>query len=76
MGILDFNIPYSIALMLAKGIEVTAIILIMATVTWQVLLVAIPVLIIVVYAQVSAYFFQLFFELLLQFYIIISSYVL
>ena len=67
MSILDFNIPYSIALMLANGIEVIAIIAIMATVTWQVLVVAVPVLTIIVYAQVSVNFFQLFFKLFLQF---------
>lgn len=54
MSVIDFDIPYSIAFVLAAGIESVAIILIMATVTWQVLVVAIPVVIMVVFVQVSA----------------------
>ncbi|ONK80674.1 uncharacterized protein A4U43_C01F20450 [Asparagus officinalis] len=51
MSILDFDIPYSIAFVIAPAIEMIAIIMVMAAVTWQVLVVAIPVLIIMVYFQ-------------------------
>jgi len=68
MSILDFDIPFSIAFVLASGIEILGIIFIVATVTWQVLVVAIPVLIIMVFAQVSAnyFFFQSFSKLILN----------
>ncbi|XP_020574947.1 ABC transporter C family member 8-like [Phalaenopsis equestris] len=48
---LDFDVPYSLAFFIAGSIEVLSTILIMATVTWQVLVVAFPVLIIVAYLQ-------------------------
>lgn len=51
MSIIDFDIPYSAAFVLAGVTEVIGIIVIVATVTWQVLVVAIPVLIVTVYAQ-------------------------
>ncbi|XP_072959898.1 ABC transporter C family member 8-like [Typha angustifolia] len=51
MSILDFEIPYSIAFTLAGGLEVILIIIVMATVTWQVLIVAVPVTIVMLYIQ-------------------------
>jgi ATP-binding cassette, subfamily C (CFTR/MRP), member 1 len=53
MSILDYDIPYSIAFTLAGFIEVLTTIAAMASVTWQVLIVAIPVLIAVQYVQVN-----------------------
>ncbi|XP_074587470.1 ABC transporter C family member 8-like isoform X2 [Curcuma longa] len=51
LSILDFDIPYSIAFVIAGSIDLITIIVIMASVTWQVVIVAIPVLIIMVFAQ-------------------------
>ncbi|WOL09093.1 hypothetical protein Cni_G17846 [Canna indica] len=51
LSILDFDIPYSLVFVLAGGIELIVTIIIMASVTWQVVVVAIPVLIIMVFAQ-------------------------
>ncbi|KAJ4782163.1 ABC transporter C family member 8 [Rhynchospora pubera] len=51
LSILDFDIPYSIAFVVTGSIEVAVIIMIMSTVTWQVLIIAIPVLIILIYIQ-------------------------
>jgi ABC-type multidrug transport system fused ATPase/permease subunit len=53
LSILDFDIPYSMAFVAAGGIEVVTTVLVMGTVTWQVLVVAIPVAITMVYVQVS-----------------------
>jgi ATP-binding cassette, subfamily C (CFTR/MRP), member 1 len=52
LSILDFDIPYSMAFV-TTGIEVVTTILVMGTVTWQVLVVAVPVTITMVYVQVS-----------------------
>ncbi|KAI4962717.1 hypothetical protein ZWY2020_025902, partial [Hordeum vulgare] len=51
LSILDFDIPYSMAFVVTGGIEVVTTVLVMGTVTWQVLLVAIPVAISMVYVQ-------------------------
>lgn len=51
LSILDFDIPYSIVFTFAGSIELVAMIVIIASVTWQVVIVAIPVLIIMVFAQ-------------------------
>ncbi|KAJ4782162.1 ABC transporter C family member 8 [Rhynchospora pubera] len=51
LSILDFDIPYSIAFVVTGSIEVAVIIVIMSTVTWQVLIIAIPVLIVLIYVQ-------------------------
>lgn len=56
MSILDFDIPYSISFVVAGSIEVALVIIVMSTVTWQVLIVAIPVIIIMTYVQVSFQF--------------------
>nr|QEY08334.1 ATP-binding cassette sub-family C member 8 [Crocus sativus] len=51
MSILDYDISYSLTCVLAPYIELVAIIIIMAVVTWEVLAVAIPILIIIIYVQ-------------------------
>lgn len=51
MSILDYDIPFSFAFVVAAVIEISATIIIMAAVTWQVLLVAIPVIIGTIYVQ-------------------------
>ncbi|XP_062229045.1 ABC transporter C family member 8-like isoform X2 [Phragmites australis] len=51
LSILDFDIPYSMAFVATGGIEVVTTVLVMGTVTWQVLVVAIPVTITMVYVQ-------------------------
>ena len=52
MSILDFDIPFCLAFVLAGAVEIVGIIAIMSTVTWQVLLVAIPVTFLTLYVQV------------------------
>ncbi|CAD6336545.1 unnamed protein product [Miscanthus lutarioriparius] len=51
LSILDFDIPYSMAFVATGGIEVVTTVLVMGTVTWQVLVVAIPVTITMIYVQ-------------------------
>ncbi|KAL6602858.1 hypothetical protein ACP70R_043219 [Stipagrostis hirtigluma subsp. patula] len=51
LSILDFDIPYSMAFVVTATIEVVTTILVMGTVTWQVLVVAVPVAITMVYVQ-------------------------
>ncbi|THU52387.1 hypothetical protein C4D60_Mb10t03460 [Musa balbisiana] len=51
LSILDFDIPYSIVFVLAGSIELSGIIIIMASVTWQVLIVAVPVMILMIFVQ-------------------------
>jgi len=53
LSILDFDIPYSMAFVTTGTIEVVTTVLVMGTVTWEVLIVAIPVTITIVYVQVS-----------------------
>jgi hypothetical protein len=53
LSILDFDIPYSMAFVATGGIEVVTTVLVISTVTWQVLVVAVPVAITMVYVQVS-----------------------
>ncbi|TVU07886.1 hypothetical protein EJB05_41261 [Eragrostis curvula] len=53
LSILDFDIPYSMAYMVTGSIQVVTTILVMGTVTWQVLVVAIPVGITMVYVQLT-----------------------
>jgi hypothetical protein len=55
LSILDFDIPYSMAFVAAGGIEVVTTVLVMGAVTWQVLVVAIPVTITMIYVQVSTH---------------------
>nr|XP_010915338.1 ABC transporter C family member 8 [Elaeis guineensis] len=51
MSILDFDIPFSFAFEVAAVIEIASTITIMVAVTWQVLIVAIPVIIATIYVQ-------------------------
>uniref|UniRef100_A0A6V7QR02 ABC transporter C family member 8 n=1 Tax=Ananas comosus var. bracteatus TaxID=296719 RepID=A0A6V7QR02_ANACO len=51
MSILDFDIPYSISFVIAGGVDAAMTIIVMATVTWQVLIVATPVTILMIYIQ-------------------------
>uniref|UniRef100_A0A1D1YI66 ABC transporter C family member 8 n=1 Tax=Anthurium amnicola TaxID=1678845 RepID=A0A1D1YI66_9ARAE len=51
MSVLDYDILYSILFSLVASIEMLATILVMATVTWQVLIVAVPIMIAVRYYQ-------------------------
>jgi ATP-binding cassette, subfamily C (CFTR/MRP), member 1 len=63
MSILDFDIPYSMSFVIAGCIEVSMAIIVMSTVTWQVLIIAFPVIIIVMKVQVS---FQSYFIYILE----------
>lgn len=49
---MDFDVPYSIIFVAASGMEIVTTIGIMASVTWQVLIVAIPAMIATKYVQV------------------------
>lgn len=51
LSILDFDIPYTMTFVISGTIEVAATIVIMIMVTWQVVLVAVPVVIVLVYIQ-------------------------
>ncbi|KAL6841672.1 hypothetical protein ACP4OV_028501 [Aristida adscensionis] len=51
LSILDFDIPYSMAFVVTGGIEVVTTVLVMGTVTWQVLVVAVPVTVTMIYVQ-------------------------
>ena len=57
LSVVDFDIPYATAYALTGAIEVVTTIIIMATVTWQVLIVAIPVTLVAMYVQVKSTFF-------------------
>lgn len=51
LSILDFDIPYTMTFVISGTIEVAATIVIMIMVTWQVVLVAVPVVIVLLYIQ-------------------------
>ncbi|CAA6672830.1 unnamed protein product [Spirodela intermedia] len=51
MSILDYDIPYALCFSLSGILEVMATVLVMAVVTWQILIVAVPVTIAVRYYQ-------------------------
>jgi hypothetical protein len=53
LSILDFDIPYSITFVACVGIEILVMICIMVSVTWQVLIVAVPATVASIYIQVS-----------------------
>lgn len=53
LSILDFDIPFSIIFIVAAGVELLTTIGIMASVTWQVLIVAIFAIIATRYVQVD-----------------------
>lgn len=64
LSILDFDIPFSIFFIVAGGIEMLTTIGIMASVTWQVLIVAIMAMVAAKYVQVDSNFsFFLLFSL-------------
>lgn len=50
--ILDFDIPFTMTFVISGTIEVAATVVIMIVVTWQVVLVALPVVFAVLYIQV------------------------
>ena len=52
LSTLDFDVPYSLTFAATTVIEILTIIGIMASVTWQVLIVAVPASITTVYIQV------------------------
>ncbi|KAL5062777.1 hypothetical protein RYX36_024514 [Vicia faba] len=51
LSILDFDIPYSITFVASISIEILVVISIMASVTWQVLIVAVPAMVASIYIQ-------------------------
>lgn len=57
MSIVDNDIPFSVIFVIAAGTELVVTIVIMATVTWPVLVVAILVLVATKYVQVCAFQF-------------------
>lgn len=54
MSVLDLDIPFALAFALSGVIDVTTTILVMATVTWQVLIVAVPIILAARYFQVKS----------------------
>lgn len=55
MSIVDFDIPFAISYTLVVIIEIPIIITIMIVVTWQVLIVVIPIMITIIYFQVKPF---------------------
>lgn len=53
MSTLDFDLPLAVAVFATSGIELLSIIVIMATVTWPVLIVAIPAIMASIFVQVN-----------------------
>lgn len=53
LSILDFDIPYTMSFVISGTIEVAGTIIIMIMVTWQVVLVVVPVVIVLLYIQVN-----------------------
>ncbi|CAN6336516.1 unnamed protein product [Urochloa humidicola] len=51
LSTLDFDVPYTMTFVISGTIEVAATIVIMTMVTWQVILVAVPVVIVLLYIQ-------------------------
>ncbi|KAF6164725.1 hypothetical protein GIB67_040977 [Kingdonia uniflora] len=51
LSVLDFDIPYAVAFLIATVVEIVTTIFIMASVTWQILIVAIPAMFAVKYIQ-------------------------
>ncbi|RLN30691.1 ABC transporter C family member 8-like [Panicum miliaceum] len=51
LSVLDFDVPYTMTFVISGTIEVAATIVIMIMVTWQVVLVAVPVVIVLLYIQ-------------------------
>ena len=53
MSVMDFQVPYSLVFTLVSAIEVIGTVSVMATVTWQVLIIAIPITFAAGHVQVS-----------------------
>jgi ATP-binding cassette, subfamily C (CFTR/MRP), member 1 len=53
MSTLDFDIPYTLTFVISGTIEVLATLIIMMVVTWELVLIAIPAILLIVYIQVS-----------------------
>ncbi|KAK2406346.1 ABC transporter C family member [Trifolium repens] len=51
LSILDFNIPYSITFVVSITLEIAVVICIMVSVTWQVLIIAIPAMVASIFIQ-------------------------
>ncbi|XP_045792714.1 ABC transporter C family member 8-like [Trifolium pratense] len=51
LSILDFNIPYSITFVVSITLEIAVVICIMASVTWQVLIIAVPAMVASIFIQ-------------------------
>ncbi|KAL6619883.1 hypothetical protein ACP70R_035022 [Stipagrostis hirtigluma subsp. patula] len=51
LSVLDFDIPYTMTFVISGTIEVAATLVIMAMVTWQIVLVAVPVVMVLLYIQ-------------------------
>lgn len=67
LGVLDFDIPFASVFVIAAGTELVATIVIMASVTWQVLFVAVFSLVATKYVQVDGFsLLSFFFSSLLQ----------
>jgi len=52
LSILDFDIPYSLSFVAVVVIEVLVMIFVIASVTWQVLIVAVPATVASIFIQV------------------------
>jgi hypothetical protein len=55
LSILDFDIPYSLTCVAIVAIEVLVMIFVIASVTWQVLIVAVPAMVASIFIQVYPY---------------------
>lgn len=53
MSTLDFDIPYTLTFVISGTIEVLATLIIMTAVTWELVIIAIPAIVLIVYIQVS-----------------------
>jgi hypothetical protein len=55
LSILDFDKPYSLSSVAVVEIEVLVMIFVIASVTWQVLIVAVPAMVALIFIQVFPY---------------------
>lgn len=56
LGVLDYEIPTAYTFVMAAGVELVAIIAVMVSVTWEVLIVGILATVASKYVQVSSFF--------------------
>lgn len=56
LGVLDYDIPTAYTFVMAAGVELVAIIAVMVSVTWEVLIVGILATVASKYVQVSTFF--------------------